>query len=172
MLELLKNTEFDDVYSIMEDSFPADERRPYNEQKMLLNKDNYKVYVIKDTSCRISAFIAVWSFNDFIFIEHFAVDSSFRNSGIGSSVLNDIKNKYNKIICLEVEPPKSEITRRRVGFYERNGFYLNHYPYVQPPISKGKNPVPLMIMTTDKEISEEEFIDIKESIYKKVYNVV
>lgn len=172
MLELLKNNEFDDVYSIMEDSFPEDERRPYDEQKMLLNKENYHIYVVKNTIGRISAFIAVWNFKDFIFLEHFAVDSSLRNSGIGSRVLKDIKSKYNKIICLEVEHPESEITRRRVGFYERNGFFLNHYPYVQPPISKGKNPVPLMIMTTDREISQEEFIGIKESIYKIVYNVV
>ncbi|MBQ6895574.1 MAG: GNAT family N-acetyltransferase, partial [Clostridia bacterium] len=120
MLELLKNNEFDDVYSIMEDSFPEDERRPYDEQKMLLNKENYHIYVVKNTIGRISAFIAVWNFKDFIFLEHFAVDSSLRNSGIGSRVLKDIKSKYNKIICLEVEHPESEITRRRVGFYERN----------------------------------------------------
>ncbi|MBO7288483.1 MAG: hypothetical protein J6V03_00640, partial [Clostridia bacterium] len=77
----------------------------------------------------------------------------------------------NKLICLEVEPPQSEITKRRVGFYKRNGFYLNEYPYIQPPISNGKNPVPLMIMTSGHKVNRKEFNLIKEYIYRNVYNV-
>ena len=74
-------------------------------------------------------------------------------------------------ICLEVEFPDNEISRRRIGFYERNGFVLNNYPYIQPPISEGRNPVPLKIMTTDKGITEEQFNKIRALLYKYVYNV-
>lgn len=31
-------------------------------------------------------------------------------------------------MLLEVEPSEGQMRRRRIGFYERNGFYLKHYP--------------------------------------------
>lgn len=38
-------------------------------------------------------------------------------------------------------------------------------------MSAGKNPVPLLIMTTDGMIDEEKFEYIKDKLYEKVYNV-
>ena len=61
--------------------------------------------------------------------------------------------------------------KRRIGFYERNGFFLNEYPYVQPPISQGRKPVPLMIMTSGAAISEKEFEEIRNTLYKEVYKI-
>lgn len=169
MLYLISVNEFKKMYSIMEKSFSEDEYRPYDEQKALLKNNFYNLYVAKEAPDCISAFIALWNFKDFVFIEHFAVDIAFRNQGYGSRILNEVKEKTNKIICLEVELPNTEITKRRVGFYERNGFYLNSYPYMQPPISAGKNQVPLMIMTSDRNIDIKEFNGIKECLYKNVY---
>ncbi len=171
MLELLNISEFDNVYSIMEDSFPNDELRPKDEQIKLLENKNYKVFVIKDTEKNIVAFIAVWNFEEFLFIEHFAVNKNNRNNGLGSVILRELKDITNKMICLEVEPPQNEITKRRVEFYKRNGFYLNEYPYIQPSISKGKKPVPLMIMTSEHKVDCNYFNLIKECIYKNVYKV-
>ena len=98
------------------------------------------------------------------------MDSTFRNRGCGSLVLNEVKNKTEKLICLEVEPPETEISKRRVEFYKRNGFFLNNYPYMQPPISKGKSMIPLMIMTSNRSINVNEFTNIKKILYKNVYN--
>lgn len=170
MLNLITEKEFDKMYSIMEQSFPTDEYRPYAEQKALLKNEKYKLFVFKNDVDRIIAFIALWNFNDFVFVEHFAVDSTFRNRGCGSLVLNEVKNKTEKLICLEVEPPETEISKRRVEFYKRNGFFLNNYPYMQPPISKGKSMIPLMIMTSNRSINVNEFTNIKKILYKNVYN--
>ena len=100
-----------------------------------------------------AGFLAVWEFESFTYIEHFAVDPVLRNSGTGSAMLQELVRKYQKQICLEVELPEDELTRRRIGFYERNGFVFNEYPYIQPPISKGKSPVPLRIMTYGSAIT-------------------
>ena len=154
--------EFDAVYEIMEKSFPDDEYREYEEQKELFNKPEYSVYVV-DGQCgdgRIKAFSAVWEFDEFMFIEHLAVSPDSRNGGIGAAVLNALRNISDKQVCLEVELPDNELARRRIGFYSRNGFRLNNYPYIQPPMSEGKNPVPLLIMTTDREVEEREFVKI------------
>ncbi len=170
MVQKLDITEFDKMFSIMEKSFPLDEYRPYDEQKDLFKNEYYKVYVEKDDV--IKGFIALWEFDEFFFVEHFAVDPDFRNAGIGAKILKEIAALTDKPFCLEVEPPNEEITKRRIGFYERNGFFLNEYPYIQPPISKGKHPIPLMIMSSEKRLSEEEFLKIKTTLYKEVYKVI
>lgn len=164
-------SEFDSVYRLMKISFPEDERRPYKEQMALLDRTEYKIHVLKNNDgSDICAFAAIWDFERFVFVEHFAVSPSCRNAGVGSGMIKRLASKSGKPVCLEVEPPTNEITARRIAFYERNGFFLNDYPYVQPPISKTRRPVPLMIMTTDRKITPEEFDSVKNTLYKNVYN--
>lgn len=182
MLQVIKQTDFPEIYRIMQASFPDDEYRPYDEQIALFQEPEYQIYYMpaigmekvdnnSDGNSKIQAagFLAVWEFESFIYIEHFAVDPALRNSGTGSTMLQELVKQYEKPICLEVELPEDELTRRRIGFYERNGFVFNEYPYMQPPISKGKSPVPLRIMTYRSEITWEEFQKMKAMLYRRVY---
>lgn len=169
MFTKLDIAEFDEMFSIMEKSFPLDEYRPYDEQKALFDNQYYNVYAEKEDA--VKGFIAVWDFTEFLYVEHFAVNPDCRNQGTGAKILKELVKLFSKPLCLEVEPPENELTKRRIGFYERNGFFLNEYPYVQPPISKGKNPVPLMIMSSGKALTENEFHIIKEKLYREVYKV-
>lgn len=163
MLQRINETNFPEIYRIMQASFSDDEYRPYDEQLALFEEPEYRIYYMP------AGFLAVWEFESFIYIEHFAVDPALRNSGTGSAMLQELVKQYQKPICLEVELPEDELTRRRIGFYERNGFVFNEYPYIQPPISKGKSPVPLRIMTYKSEITREEFQKMKEILYRRVY---
>ena len=163
--------EFDAVYDIMENSFPDDEYRSYCGQKMLFSNPEYDIYVVDGDDSTLRAFVSVWDFDNFAYIEHLAVNPAFRNAGIGASILAAVKEKAGKRICLEVELPENDIARRRIGFYTRNGFSLNEYHYIQPPMSAGKNPVPLLIMTTGGAVDEKKFEYIKDKLYEKVYNV-
>ena len=170
MIEKLLKNDFDKIFDLMEASFPFDEYRTYDEQKALLDNPFYQVFVLKDSDNNsIKAFIAIWEFEDFAFIEHFAVNPQYRNGGIGAKILNKLVDLIGKTICLEVEPPEDELASRRIGFYQRNGFFLNHYPYMQPSISKGKNMISLLIMTSEKPVSKEEFESYKKVLYKIVY---
>ena len=163
MLQRINETNFPEIYRIMQASFSDDEYRPYDEQLALFEEPESRIYYMP------AGFLAVWEFESFIYIEHFAVDPALRNSGTGSAMLQELVKQYQKPICLEVELPEDELTRRRIGFYERNGFVFNEYPYIQPPISKGKSPVPLRIMTYKSEITREEFQKMKEILYRRVY---
>ena len=167
IMEVLNTADFDKMFGIMEKSFPPDEHRPKNEQKKLFEDSRYKVYCVG----KVKAFMAVWEFENFVFLEHFAVSPEYRNEGLGSRMLGALREKYNKKICLEVEPPENKIASGRIGFYERNGFYLNTYPYIQPPISKGKTPIPLMVMTSGAPVDKQEFEEIKDILYKEVYKI-
>ena len=160
--------DFEDVFKIMQDSFPNDEYRFKDEQKALFGIENYAVYLAKDGAKTI-AFLAVWEFLDFIFLEHFAVDKSYRGKGIGSEMLTNLASIYDKPICLEVELPDNQIAINRIEFYKKNGYFYNEYEYYQPPISRGKNPVPLRIVSYKKPLDKLEFVAVKDTLYKLVY---
>lgn len=170
MIREMNINEFDMIFSIMEKSFPIDEYRPFNQQKILLDNPKYKIYVLPDNEDdKVKAFISIWRLGEFAFIEHFAVNPIYRNQGLGSLILTEIKGMFDCKMCLEVEPPETEFAKRRIEFYRRNGFYLNEYPYMQPSIAKGRKPIPLLIMTTDGPVSKERFEEISETIHKDVY---
>ena len=170
MLKKLRNDEFDQVYRIMEASFPVDERRPFDEQRALLEDPAYQIYVCKAPGSEdIAAFVAVWEFESVAFLEHFAVAPQCRNGGLGAKVLKELVEQTGKTVCLEAELPETEIAARRIAFYERNGLFLNPYPYLQPPISEGCNAVPLQIMTSGRPVSEEGFQHIQALLDRRVY---
>ena len=165
MIEKLENKEFDTVYALMEQSFPLEEYRPYAAQKALLRDPAYSIYVAKEEG-RILGFAAVWQLENRLFLEHLAVDPQLRNRGIGGQLLRHFAKKH---CCLEVEPPETDLSRRRIGFYQRNGFCLNDYPYLQPSLGEGRNAIPLYIMTSGSTISQEEFAQVKKLLYRRVY---
>jgi len=162
------------IYDLMEKSFPLDEYRTYEEQKSLFSRKEYNVYGLVNRSHRgekggLQAFIALWEFEEFSFIEHFAVHPACRNTGMGAEILQKVLPGLSGPVCLEVELPQNELAVRRIGFYQRNGFRLNDYPYQQPSISKGRNPIPLSIMTWERSITEEQFRTIRDRLYRAVY---
>ena len=182
MLQFTSQSDFSEIYRIMQASFSDDEYRPYDEQLALFEEPEYRIYYMPaigmervgnhstgNSTMHAAGFLAVWEFESFTYIEHFAVDPALRNSGTGSAMLQELVRKYQKQICLEVELPEDELTRRRIGFYERNGFVFNEYPYIQPPISKGKSPVPLRIMTYGSAITQDTFEEMKRVLYQRVY---
>lgn len=173
MIELLHPNDFDQMYSIMEQSFPDDEYRGYESQKQLFENPEYKVYIYRNPDTHtITGFLSAWDFENLLFFEHFAVSSAARNNGIGKMMLQEVLSQTNKLACLEVELPTGELEKRRIHFYERNGFCLNPYPYMQPSIAPGRKPVPLRIMTYKRAVSEEEYNKIKNLLYERVYHVL
>ncbi len=169
MIEILKKCEFEQLYELMELSFPTDEYRERTGQEKLLDDPMYTVYSETADNGKLKAVICAWDFNDFLYIEHFAVRPEYRNCGTGSNMLKKIVAECGKRVCLEVELPDTDMAKRRIKFYQRNGFFINEYPYVQPAMGKGKKEVPLSIMTTQGEITAEEFERIRSALYKVVY---
>ena len=46
MLQKLTHADFDDFFALLEESFPLDEYRPYEEQRALLDDPRYCAYVL------------------------------------------------------------------------------------------------------------------------------
>ncbi len=173
MLKIASVYDFNGIYDLMETSFPSDERRNRVGQAALFDDEKYRVYTVKDERGKqILGFLAIWEFENLLYIEHFAVSPALRGKGLGSRMLAELADKTDKKICLEVELPENETAKRRIAFYERNGFKLNKYDYVQPAMEQGKNPVPLYIMTHGGFIDENEFSLIRDRLYRYVYKCI
>lgn len=166
---MLKEEEFDIAFGIMEVSFPVTEMRTYEGQKALLGNGYYQLYGAKDKVGNILAFIGAWEMEGFIFVEHFAVAPSFRGQGLGAEMLHRFIREKGKDVILEVELPDSKVAKRRIRFYEKAGFYLNEYGYLQPPLREGNPLLPLKIMTWPEKIGEKKFLYYREQLYKIVY---
>jgi ribosomal protein S18 acetylase RimI-like enzyme len=170
LLTLLTEKDYDSVLALLEEAFPADERRDDASQLKTFNEQNYLCFVYKVNDI-VNALITCWKLDGVNFIEHFAVDKSLRNNGIGSKILNELCKNIGGNICLEVEPPINDLKKRRIAFYTRNGFVINDYDYMQPAYSTAKNPVPLKIMSYGKALTKNDFEKAKNEIYKKVYKL-
>lgn len=163
--------DFERVYEMMSASFPENEYRTPSGQKELLQHPEYRLMTESDEQGQMIAFLAAWEFPLFRFIEHLAVDPSVRGGGIGKRLMNKYLSESKKLTILEVELPEDTLSCRRIRFYERLGFRLNDYDYVQPPLRVGEEDLPLKIMSYPKPLAENEFLACKALLYDKVYRI-
>ncbi|MBE7896965.1 GNAT family N-acetyltransferase [Paenibacillus polymyxa] len=168
---MINEHDFSEIYAIMESSFPASECRTFEAQKALLKHPSYRIITEKNEQGNIVAFLAGWEFEHFRFVEHIAVDSRIRGGGLGQKLMGRFISQSDQPVVLEVEPPVDEWSRRRIGFYERMGFHLNHFEYVQPPLREGQTDLRLQIMSYPGALSEQEFTPFKEILYTEVYGL-
>lgn len=170
-LKEFQNCDFDSFFKLMSEAFPSVEMRNYEDAKKLLYEDLYNIIVDRDKNDNITAFIANWEFSEFNFIEHFAVNSKMRGNGVGTLMLKDYLNECNKPIFLEVELPQNDVSIRRIEFYKRLGFQLNNYEYLQPPMQKQHDFLPLKVMSYPIIAEENDFMNFKKVVYDKVYKI-
>ncbi len=132
------------------ESFPPEERRPWDDlAKRALDVASPLTMSEIIIENKVLGFITWWNFDNFIYVEHFAMNQQVRGNGYGTLVLKLFTAKVKKPVILEVELPDSgEMAIRRIGLYQRCGFKAHpEFHYIQPPYSIDLPPVPLMLMT-------------------------
>lgn len=177
----LDEKDYPEFLRLYNSSFPEDERRLYESPEDIANfvkKKGGKFSGIAaeerngdpGTDYRFIGFLSYWTFKGFIYIEHFAVDPELRGKRIGTEMLDYLFSTIGENVLIEVERPETEEARRRIAFYERNGFRLHDdIHYVQPPYSPGQNGLEMMLMTHgDVRLSDTS--DLHEML-AEVYNV-
>lgn len=151
-------------------AFPECERREVAEWEELPDDEpDFHVWEIR-TDGNFAGFISVWTLSGFLYVEHFAVQDECRGKGCGALALAALRERYEGLpVVLEVEPPETDTARRRIAFYERNGFRLSPHDYLQPPYRKGGEWFPLRLMTTDTRYLDDNVETVCARIYNKVY---
>ena len=115
--------------------------------------------------------LTTWHFETFVYIEHFAIDPALRSQGYGTEALKTFISKQEKPIILEAEPPTDDITRRRIGFYQRNGLTMYDFPYIQPAYTPESKPVELRLMGT-LNTNVTPLTLISSTLYRTVYKSI
>lgn len=154
---------------LLETAFPLQERRDSDKQRK--NTDENPLFhntLITDDDMPIGL-LTYWDFHTFVYIEHFAIDSRLRNGGYGSKALEAFKHLVSTPIILEAEEPTDNLSRRRIGFYQRQGFVMQEVPYLQPPYRPSDEWLPLKLMTYGTLDMKKEYCTVRNNIYREVY---
>lgn len=172
-IKKIKTTDLEYPFTeeLLTTAFPPEEHRELPLQREYTdNNARFQNNIILDNEVPIGC-ISYWDFDDFYYIEHFAISPDFRNGGYGKKVLEYINEHIAHPIVLEVELPENEMSKRRIGFYERIGYELIKEEYFQPPYRKQDSNLPMFLMIYDKHKQKREIEHIKRTLYKYVYNV-
>ena len=156
------------IKKIYENSFPVDERRDFDKVIDLIKDVRFQlrgVFVDDD----LVGFISLWDFNEFLYVEHFAIDKELRGNGLGTHVLQNILDETPIKIVLEVDLPSDNISFKRIKYYQKFGFTLCHQEYIQPPYGEGKDAVPMFIMSKPEIDDFTEFQQITKTLHSQVY---
>lgn len=159
------------VKSIYISSFPEEERRPWDEVMKLTDTVGgpFAFYIVNCGKSPVGI-ITAWTFKNFTYIEHFAIEPSRRGHGIGAKVLKEFVRSQSVPVVIEVEPASTgKMARRRIEFYKRSGFYpYPDFEYIQPPYSTGLPSVRLMLMATSEDI---DLAEVSSTLHQNVYGI-
>lgn len=134
--KIIKGEEMERLLKLYVEAFPPEERRPL--EQMPPEDKAFTFYAVGD-----GGLLTAWEFDGYTYVEHFAVYPDKRGNGVGATALAALSGP----VILEVEPPESgEMARRRIAFYERNGFRLADCDYMQPAYSPEFSAIPMKLM--------------------------
>ena len=152
---------------LFESAFPYEERPDFDELENRGNNFHFKVATSDDDPIGI---LTYWVFDDFVYVEHFAICEELRNNGFGKAVFLNFMMQYEGQIVMEVELPHDETSENRLEFYSSMGLYRNPFDYSQPSYHGDTTNVPMTIMSKF-ELDDDEFEEIRKTIYKEVYHI-
>lgn len=150
-------------------SFPLNERRSEAAQRAALRDPRYRLDAWLDDG-RFIGFMGWWDFVSCRYIEHVAIAPESRSGGYGKSVLEQWLGSSTKPVLLEIEEPVDDLTRRRLGFYQRLGFTEVPGTHAQPNY-QGGGPEPLMqVLSWPGPVSEQQRLEFVELLHREVWS--
>lgn len=156
--------------NLLETAFPKEERRDMELQRRNCRENKrFHPMLIREGEVRIGL-LNYWQLGDIAYIEHFATSPNLRGQGFGKMALEEMTRLSARIV-LEVEVPNNDISRRRIGFYQRCGFSLCDLSYQQPPYREGDGWLPMLLMFRGVNNMDDVFAQTRDEIHRIVYGV-
>lgn len=172
VLNRVSNFISDTIIEIYEEAFSLSERRLSNKLNDFWKSNSRLTYNLIFENSEEIGFIFHWNIENFIFIEHFAINTNFRDKGIGKEIFSEwILQNQAATYILEVEPPINQLNERRIKFYESFGFHMLNLDYHQPPYHKKYSPVRMCLMVKSETDITHQIEWYRDQIYKTVYNL-
>lgn len=159
---------FAELYAV---SFPIFEQRTAVQQEEAFGSVEYKLTGYEEGGALVG-FIACWEFERYVYIEHFAVDTGLRGAGYGTRILQSFIRNTDKTVLLEIDPITDDVSAARLRFYKRCGFCENVYPHRHPAYRDGYRPHSLIVLTTNRQIAEDEYDAFRRDLYEVVMKLL
>ena len=155
------------VPGLYESAFPAVARIPSKKLLQLIDKEPQMAFNVITVKGKFCGMAIVWDLDKFRYLEYFAMLPHCRCQGIGTEVLGELCRQSSQPIVAEVEPPETDIQRRRIAFYFRNGFHVDSQ---YPPILNGfHKDNPLWLVASQSLVDSA---DCQREIIRSVYSKV
>lgn len=157
----------DEWFLKLREYFPAKEMKSRDHMQRLF-KDKSKNYKLDEGP---QYTLVYFEKEDFVFIDYILVSSSSRGNGLGSKVIDRVKNK-NKAIILEVDPvsPEDPESGKRVRFYEKQKFKkAPSINYVRKHPVTGERSEMDIFYWSSETVSEEWVFEKMKEAYTEVH---
>lgn len=153
---------------LFEEAFPEQERPSFSSLRYRDTEQFH--FLIAENGDEPVGILTYWTFDDLIYVEHFAIDQELRGQGLGKAVFLNFLSQQTEQVVLEVELPNTEEADHRIEFYASMGFFQNPQEYLQPSYHNDDRSVPMILMSK-YELDNDEFCEIRDLLYSKVYGV-
>lgn len=149
---------FGDSLDIYRTSFPVHEQRRVQDFPLAFAAPDFFYETFLNEAGRVAAILVTWRREEFVYLEYFAVDASLRGQGAGQKILEELRDSFPHRVILEIDPPEDDVSRRRLGFYQRHGFVPNpQFDYMHPPYTEEGEPFPLLLMSHERELEDDVY---------------
>ena len=155
-IEKMDDPHYQTVDRLYETAFPYHEKRDERAKQAALDNESYHLNAWHFNDIFVG-FIGCWQFDDYAYIEHLAIDPSLRSQGFGKKVLERFMVQH-PLTILEIDPLTTEIANRRLRFYQGLGFVENSYPHAHPSYHSEISDHELVVLSSKKIISNEQYV--------------
>ena len=155
---------------LFESAFPEEERPPFGRLKKRDSKQFRFLVATTEGDDEPIGILSYWQFEEFTYVEHFAIAEELRNQGLGKAVFLNFMSQQTNQVVLEVDPSHDELSGYRMVFYASMGFVQNPQPYMQPSYHDDDVRIPMVIMSK-LPLDDDEFEEVRQQIYKSVYKI-
>lgn len=160
--------DFKALTALYTEAFPAEERRETAQLGRMLEEEPRMHFHVVEIGGKRAGLFVYWDFGTFYYLEHLAVYPEMRNQKIGQQVLDWMREHLDGLRILEAEPAETDITTRRVRYYERNGYRILDKEYRQPSYRPGGEGCALWVMGNRTEEGLAEKLEtIRQAVYER-----
>lgn len=151
---------FQDVYTV---SFPIFEQRTEVQQQDAFQNSCYHLDCYMESDCFVG-FIAYWEFENYIYVEHFAIHPAERGRGLGGIILKELIASGDKRVLLEIDPVVDEVSSARLRFYKSLGFEENPFSHIHPAYREGFLSHNLIVLATCGQMTDTDYQQFLEDL--------
>jgi GNAT superfamily N-acetyltransferase len=165
--------QFKQMKRLYRQAFPPAERRPFSLIRKKTREGCMEMLSIEDEQGSFLGMVVMILYKDMALLDYFAISPEYRGKGIGTEVLQVLKQRYgNKRFFLEIENPEEEcdnmIERKR-----RQAFYLNNGMTLLPDFMVNVFGTNMRILTHQCTVEFQEYQDMYTNTFgEKVRNRV